>query len=72
MKLVILVSAIALSGCGTLGVVAQKGADANDAALDGAEFTICEGASIGAVRRKYGSQPEKWESLCADDFTLAP
>lgn len=53
--------------------MADKASEINDEALNTAEFTICHGASVGSIRRHYGS-PEKskiWAELCnsVDDFS---
>jgi len=58
-----------LAGCGTTREVVDKGAEANDAALNAAEFVICRGASIGSIRRKYSS-PELsavWQDICKEN-----
>jgi hypothetical protein len=46
-------AALSLTGCSILGKVAEKGASLNDGALGTAIFTICNGASIGAIKRKF-------------------
>ncbi len=66
---------ILLSSCSILSGITDKASEVNDAALNTAEFTICHGASVGSVRRHYGS-PEKskiWAELCnsVDDFNPA-
>lgn len=55
---------LGLAGCGTTAEIVERGADANDAALNAAVFTICSGASIGSVRRKFGDRMEAWTTLC--------
>lgn len=67
---------LVLCGCGqTLKVVDEAGR-INDQALLSAEFIICRGASVGSVRRNFGSQEraELWRKLCTsygqeDNFT---
>lgn len=53
-----------LSGCSATVAVVEKGAEINDSALEAAEFTICQAASIGAIQRRYGDSPERWNALC--------
>lgn len=72
--LTLIVVLFLLSGCSILGGVADRAGEVNDEALNAAEFTICHGASIGSIRRHYGS-PEKsriWTELCnsVDAFNL--
>lgn len=58
-----------LGGCVTEQAV-RRGADANDRAVRSAEFVLCQGASVGAIRRAYGDRPTVWDALCrsGDDF----
>lgn len=59
----VLMAAVLLGGCA--GVV-QRAAEAHDTALESAEWTICHGASVGSIRRAYGS-PDRaavWRQLC--------
>ena len=64
-----------LSGCARIQKVVDAGAEANDAALLSAEFVICRGASVGAVRRHYGTKEMAavWREFCqnadGDNFT---
>jgi len=58
---------IGLTGCSTTAEIVERGADANDAALNAAVFTICHGASIGSVRRKFGARMEAWQGLCQSE-----
>lgn len=71
--LVIICAPVFVSGCATVdavqGVVAERGSQANDEALQSAEFVICRGISVGAWRRAYASDPVRtraWAELCAD------
>lgn len=60
----ILIAALALlGGCAS---VIQRAAEANDSALESAEWTICNGASVGSIRRAYGSADRAavWRQLC--------
>ena len=69
--------AVSMAGCAqmmpTLDAGIGEARKVNDAALQSAEFIICQGAPVGAIRRNYGS-PEKaaaWIKLCNpnDQFT---
>lgn len=70
--LIIAISGLFMSGCATLETFTGKGAEINDGALTGAEFVICQGASIGSIRRHYGTAEgaRVWKELCnsIDDF----
>jgi len=70
MKWALMFAAFCLSGCATIGTAVEKGADANDSAVQAAEFTLCQGASVGSIRRAFGTRPEIWRELCADDFVI--
>ena len=79
MRLIALTFAALLAGCSTspqMTVATEQataiGAALNDDILDAAEFTICYGASVGSIRRRFGD-PERsdvWQALCnlKDDF----
>jgi hypothetical protein len=79
MKFLVLIFAALLVGCSTspqLTVATEQataiGAALNDDMLNAAEFTICYGASIGSIRRRFGD-PERslvWQALCnpTEDF----
>lgn len=56
MKLLLLVTAILLTGCSTLGVITDRASTANDDALKAAEFTICVAASVGSIERRYNTE----------------
>jgi len=65
---------VLLGGCGTLTPAVQQAAKVNDEAVRVAEFALCHGASVGAIRRHYGT-PDRaaiWRSLCnsTDEFNL--
>jgi len=76
MKTLLAIIALALlAGCSTLTNLVSAGAQANDAAAQAAEVTICRGISIGAWVRNYGSDPEKakaWRELCQDQIEVLP
>ena len=54
--IVILMTLLTLSGCGSVSDLLDKAADVNDEALLSAEFTICSAASTGAIQRRYSTQ----------------
>lgn len=63
----VLVVAMLLAGCAEIQFAVGKGADAEDAALASATFTICKVVSVGAWIRAYGNNAEKaaaWRTLC--------
>ena len=55
-----------LTACSAMDRIVSVGAKANDQALDAAEFTICKAATVGSIRRRYGSkeQAATWRGLC--------
>ncbi len=66
MPLVLFAVAV-LSGCGQGVAIRNAGAVAEDQLIDTAEWSICNAASVGSVRRKYGSDEEKaaaWRVIC--------
>ena len=64
-----------LTGCGFTPqgdalrlAVKEYGAQAADAELENLEWAICNGVSVGAIKRRYGPHKEKfegWRQLCA-------
>lgn len=62
----VVLSPLLLTGCGqTLkgdlvrGAIKERGATAADSMLINAEWTLCNAATAGAVRRAYGNNPVK-------------
>ncbi len=55
MKFLLVILTIAMSGCSAIERVAASAAAANDSAIESAEFTICSGASVGAIERRYNT-----------------
>jgi len=53
---IILTTLILLTGCSSIISAVVKVAEINDEALKSAEFTICNGASVGSVERRYNSK----------------
>lgn len=72
--LTILVTLIFFTGCETLGLVTDKAAKMNDEALKSAEFTICNGASVGSVRRRFDTPElaELWRKMCQEQQGFKP
>ena len=64
-----------VNGCASyVDRAVDKAAQVSDEALNAAEFTICKGASVGSVRRHYGS-PDKariWAALCNSTDVFSP
>lgn len=70
--LVLVLLAVVATGCATYDaaqeVVAQRSAQAADEARETAEWTLCNGISVGAWRRAYANDAGKaggWARLCA-------
>lgn len=58
---------VLLTGCAHEGVkkaVVSYGQAANDQLLDDAIFFKCQGATIGAIVRRYGDNIEVWNAEC--------
>lgn len=81
LKLIILgVAAITLASCGftqtgdfVRETVAVKGAQAMDEGLVNAEWFVCNAASIGSVKRRYGKSAklaDAYTALCNVDPTV--
>lgn len=64
MRLAAMLCSLMVAGCGGMSDLTKKGAEVNDDAVQAAEFAICYGASVGAIRRAYGDRPEVWRELC--------
>ena len=71
-----------LSGClwdNARDTVIQTAREGYDRALVDAEFVICDAASIGSIKRRYGVSDERakaWRDLCeqsgADKILVGP
>lgn len=55
-----------LVGCQSLNILAEKGAELNDTAVKSAKFTLCQGASVGSIKREFDTAEEAklWNELC--------
>lgn len=74
MKILILAVSLLLSGCSTISRILDYGAAANEEAVKSSIFVVCNGASIGAVKRTFDT-PEKvetWKQLCQSDTEFTP
>lgn len=75
-RIALLIITFGLPGCSSLMPYLQEGieeaAKMNDAALDSAEFTICQGASIGSILRKFKTEEERqlWRAMCLKNASL--
>ena len=75
MKAGAIIAVMFLVGCGftpegeaVRKAVKEYGAQAADAELENLEWAICNGVSVGAVKRRYGPSPAKaaaWRAFCA-------
>lgn len=72
MKTALILMALFLSGCASWETlqagVAIQGARAADEALQVHEWGICEAATVGSWKRRYGQDPDKadaWAKLCS-------
>jgi len=58
------------SGCAEIAsmrsAVAKYGADASDQTLETAIWTMCQGSSVGAIKRRFKTEAEQeaYEALC--------
>ena len=71
-QLIIITLLLTLSGCATYHtVIAERGAEASDAALESVVWTLCNATPVGAVRRKFTTTElqSAYNTICA---TAAP
>jgi len=61
-----------ISACASTAEIVDRGKNANDAAVNSCVFVLCYGASVGAIQRKFGSNPEVWEDLCKPENGFSP
>lgn len=64
--MVITMLLISLSGCSSISRLVTYGAYANDEAVKSAVFTLCNGASIGSIKREFDTDKklQTWRDLC--------
>lgn len=74
MNKTLIACAFMLTGCAGVENVIERGAQANDSAVKSAEFVICQGASVGSIRRAYGTEDRAalWRELCATGTHFTP
>lgn len=62
------------TGCSTLESALGTLADANDESLKAAEFTVCHGASVGSIRRRFNTPElaELWQKMCTEQQGFRP
>lgn len=74
MKNTLIACALLLSGCAGLETAVDRGAQANDAAVEAAKFCLCWGCSVGSIRREFGDidRAELWQSLCKSPDGFLP
>lgn len=69
MKIVILVlSLLSLSSCQMYrAAIAERSAEASDAVVESAEWTLCNAAPVGAIKRRYDTEEEKaaYNAICS-------
>ena len=69
MKSISLAVLILLTGCSSIESFVGKAAEVNDEALKVAEFSICQAASVGSVKRRFHT-PELarlWRDFCNEE-----
>jgi hypothetical protein len=71
-KISVFIIAMLMTGCGAVGayrgMVAETGADAADQALESAEWAMCNGVPVGAVKRRYNTEEKRnaYNQICTD------
>ena len=73
-SLTVIIFTLAITGCSTIESAIGRAAEVNDNALDTAHFTVCNGASIGSIRRKFNTPElaELWRKLCEEKQGFTP
>lgn len=80
MKKLILLLPFALGACGLTPqgdfareVVKERGADAADAMVDNSLWGLCNAATIGSIRREFGTSPDRanaYNRLCTPSIDI--
>lgn len=72
-SIAILALALSLSACGftpqgdlVRDVVRERGAQAYDEGLANSLWFMCNAASVGSIRRTFGSRMDAYNSLCSE------
>lgn len=73
-------AALALAGCGftpqgdlARDIVREKGAQAYDEGLENSIWFLCNAASVGSIRRRFGASQESaaaYNALCAPSVDI--
>lgn len=70
---------VSLGGCGATpqgdavrAAVKSYGSQAFDEGLENAEWFICDGASAGSIKRRYGRSMALWAAFCNQIPMAAP
>lgn len=73
-KILLTAMLFSLSSCSTIGRIIDYGAAANTEAVEASVFTLCEGASVGSIRREFATADQviTWKALCNDTSTFTP
>lgn len=76
MRKLLFAAPLVLAGCGLTpqgdivrSTVAERGAEVMDGGLTNAEWFLCQAASVGSIKRRYGSSAEKskaYTDLCRE------
>jgi hypothetical protein len=79
MKYLAIGAVVMLAGCGQTqfgsaarDAIAERGAVAYDSGLENAEWFMCQAASVGSVKRRYGVSKEKadaYNAVCSQEAT---
>jgi hypothetical protein len=67
-KFLIVLTTVLVSACSTIPRYgARQAGEAFDELLTQAEFFVCQGASVGAIQRRYRTSQEyqAWQNFCA-------
>lgn len=72
--LIAIIVLLSVSGCSTIQKLTDYAAAANDEAVTSAEFTICNAASVGSIKRKFNTadKVKTWKELCNDKTDFEP
>ena len=65
--------ALFLIGCGSFSQLREQGANVADQGLEGGVWTICYAASIGSIRRRFGTSADRaaaYELFCEAEWNL--
>ena len=73
MRLIIVsLTALLVAGCGSFGRLQERGATVADEGLDASVWAICDAATMGSIRRRFGVNADKaaaYELFCESERT---